>query len=108
MISGFPDVGDSDALQARTTGRVLSMVGENDGLVTAQQVTDGVALFNGAVSTSTSIVPGMTHYQFTDDATDDELEKEGTTGTVDTATGRANALAVIDAFLANARLAGAR
>jgi predicted dienelactone hydrolase len=77
-------------------GPVLSIRGAEDGLATAADVEAGFARFNDPRWLAT--VDGMTHFDWTDDATDDEKARDGTS-TRPTDESRADAARVIDTLL---------
>ena len=91
LMSGYPDPASTPT---RTDGRVVAIHGEQDGLVDEADVAAGVRAFRAqAIGVA---VAGLTHYQLTDDPTESELAREGTTGDqIDVA--RARALFVVDA-----------
>jgi predicted dienelactone hydrolase len=83
----------------RTDGRVLSVAGGNDGLIPVDEVVEGAAEF--AATTTVAVVEGMTHFQLTDEPTDENLRREGTRADVDTDVARRRALTLVDAMLAD-------
>lgn len=91
LLSSYPD---ASTTLTRTDGRAISIVGERDGLVEVAEVRAGVEQLQAPAIGA--VVAGLTHYQLTDDATDAELAREGTTGD-DLAVVRRRALFLIDA-----------
>ena len=82
---------------SRTSGRVLSVAGGNDGSISAAEVEDGARAFRA--TTTVAVVQGLTHYQLTDDPTADNLEREGTTSPLTLDDARRRALFLVDAML---------
>jgi dienelactone hydrolase len=70
LFASYPE--ESDDFAGRG-GRVLSMVGGADQKATLDDVVKGAAAFDAA---QVVVVDGMTHYQWTDDATDDEIASD--------------------------------
>lgn len=101
LLAGYP--ADGDAVEDRSLP-VLSITGSEDGSASLAEVRAGAARFEHA---TLGVVEGMTHYDWTSRATADELDKEGTTATRPQDETRADALAVIEAYLAGESLAGA-
>lgn len=92
MLAAYPD---PSSTPTRRDGAVLSLSGGSDGLVDVADVQAGVdAMAAPAIG---GLVEGLTHYQLTDDATDAELAREGTTGD-DLAVVRQRTLFLIDAL----------
>lgn len=94
LLASVPDPADDVA--ARTSGRVLSVTGGQDGRISPDEVEAGARAF--AAPTTVAVVDGMNHFQFTDDASDDDLASDGES-TVDLDTARARALFLLDAML---------
>ena len=94
LLASYPD---PSATPTRRDGLALSILGADDGLVDPKEVEDGLAALR-APSTG-ALVDGLTHFQFTDDATDGEIDKEGTTSPLDVDEARGPALFLMDAFL---------
>lgn len=98
LLSAVPNPGVD---VSRPTGRVLSVAGGNDGLIDVDEVKDGAAGFRA--TTTVARVDGLTHFQLTDDPTDENLEREGATSTLSVAEARRRALFLVDAMLADLR-----
>jgi predicted dienelactone hydrolase len=96
LLSAVPNPGVD---VGRTDGRVLSIAGGNDGLIPVDEVVEGAAEF--AAATTVAVVEGMTHFQLTDEPTDENLRREGTSADVDTDVARRRALTLVDAMLAD-------
>jgi predicted dienelactone hydrolase len=94
LLSAVPNPGVD---VSRTSGRVLSVAGSNDGLIAPAEVEDGARAFRA--TTTVAIVEGLTHFQLTDDPTDENLEREGTTSPLSVDEARARALFLVDAML---------
>lgn len=72
FLASLPDPADDVA--ARHRGRLVSIIGDLDGMSVAEAV-EGVRDF--AVPTTMAVVRGMNHYHFTDDASEEELAPGG-------------------------------
>lgn len=94
LLSAVPNPGVD---VSRRSGRVLSVAGGNDGLITPEEVEDGARAFRA--TTTVAVVEGLTHFQLTDDPTDENLEREGTTSPLSRDEARARALFLVDAML---------
>lgn len=95
LLASYPDPGSPPT---RNDGAALSVVGALDGSVDFDNLKAGALALK--VPTTTAIVDDLTHFQFTDDATDAELEKEGTQSAIAADEARRPALFLIDAFAA--------
>lgn len=95
LLASYPDPGSTPT---RRDGRVLAIGGERDGLITIDELIERNALFAAPVVAAE--VLGLTHFQLTDDPTDENLANEGTTGE-DLALVRQRALFLLDALLAD-------
>jgi pimeloyl-ACP methyl ester carboxylesterase len=82
---------------SRASGRVLSIAGENDGLITVDEVVEGAKEF--AAPITVAVVQGLTHFQLTDEPTPENLEREGTTSPLPLSEARRRALFLVDAML---------
>ncbi|MCB9791313.1 MAG: hypothetical protein H6741_01185 [Alphaproteobacteria bacterium] len=91
---------DGDEVEERDAP-VLSILGSEDGSVSLEDAQAGAERFPDA---RLACVQGMTHYDWTDEVTDKEREKEGTSALRPAAESRADALAVIEDYLAGALL----
>jgi pimeloyl-ACP methyl ester carboxylesterase len=94
LLSAVPNPGVD---VSRTTGRVLALAGGNDGLITPDEIVDGARAFRA--STTVAVVQGLTHFQLTDDPTEENLKREGTTSPLSIGEARARALFLVDAML---------
>ncbi len=81
----------------RRDGRVLSVAGALDGLITVDEVVAGAAEFRAP--TTVAVVDELTHFQLTDDPTDDNLAREGTSSPLTADEVRPRALFLVDAML---------
>lgn len=72
FLASIPDPGDD--LTVRRQGRVLSIIGDQDGM-SVDEAAAGLEDF--VVPTTLAVVRGMNHYHFTDDASDEELAPGG-------------------------------
>jgi predicted dienelactone hydrolase len=95
LLASYPDPG---APPTREDGRVLVVGGERDGLISIDEVVDSNASLLAPVVAAE--VLGLTHFQLTDDPTEANLEREGTTGD-DLTLVRQRALFLIDALFAD-------
>ncbi len=95
LLASYADPGSPPT---RTDGQVLMLRGENDGLVERSQIVDGAAAFKAPVVAAD--VVGLTHFQMTDEATDAEIQREGTTGD-DLAIVRPRLLFLLDALFSD-------
>ncbi|MCP4918860.1 MAG: hypothetical protein GY913_18295, partial [Proteobacteria bacterium] len=75
--------------------RTLLLVGDEDG-EPLSEFEDRTA---GFTDLTMHVIEGMTHYDWTDDATEKELEKQGTTATRPQSETRAEALGLLADFL---------
>jgi len=94
LLSAVPNPGVD---VSRTSGRVLAVAGGNDGLISAAEVEDGAHTFRA--KTTVAVVDGLTHFQLTDDPTDENLDREGTTSPLPVEEARRRALFLVDAML---------
>ncbi|MBM4279335.1 MAG: hypothetical protein FJ137_00770 [Deltaproteobacteria bacterium] len=94
LLSSVPNPGVD---VTRASGRVLSVAGQNDGLISVDEVKEGAREFRAM--TTVAVVEGLTHFQLTDDPTEENLEREGTTSPIATALARSRALFLVDAML---------
>jgi pimeloyl-ACP methyl ester carboxylesterase len=100
LAASVPDSGsDLSQLQARTTGAVLSLAGELDGLIGPDQVQEGARDF--AAPTTAAQVEGLTHFQWTDVPADQVQEREPDPSPLTTEEARARALWLADAFVSS-------
>lgn len=81
----------------RADGRVLSVAGALDGLITVDEVVAGAAEFRAP--TTVAVVDDLTHFQLTDTPTDDNLAREGTRSPLTADEVRPRALFLVDAML---------
>lgn len=75
LLASYPDPASTPT---RRDGRAVLVVGEQDGLVDPAEVVTGAEALQ--TTTTTASIAGLTHFQITDDATDAERDREGTTG----------------------------
>jgi hypothetical protein len=94
LLSAVPNPGVD---VSRPSGRVLSVAGGNDGLIDVDEVREGAAAFRA--TTTLAMVEGLTHFQLTDDPTEENTQREGTTSPLPLAEARARALFLVDAML---------
>jgi pimeloyl-ACP methyl ester carboxylesterase len=94
MISSY--AADDTPVEDRAGGPVLSIVGSEDGASLPEEVLEGLERFQEP--RYYALVDGMNHYDWTDGATDSELENDGAS-TRELSETRPDALAVIDAWL---------
>lgn len=93
LLSSVPNPGVD---VSRTSGRVLTLAGENDGKISVDEVRAGAEDFACAVSVG--VVSGLTHYGLTDGASDSELAGDGESD-VEVKEARRRALQLVDAML---------
>jgi predicted dienelactone hydrolase len=84
---------------SRRSGRVLAVAGASDGLITPAEIVEGARAFRAPKTVA--VVEGLTHFQLTDDPTEENLEREGTTSPLPVAEARARALFLVDALFAD-------
>jgi pimeloyl-ACP methyl ester carboxylesterase len=94
LLSAVPNPGVD---VGRTDGRVLSLAGARDGLITVDEVVEGAAAFRA--TTTVAVVDDLTHFQLTDAPTDENLRREGTTSPLAPEEVRPRALFLVDAML---------
>lgn len=75
LLASYPDPASTPT---RRDGRVLFLTGDRDGLVQRDDVLAGVQAVRAPVVAAD--IAGLTHFQITDDPTEADLDKEGTTG----------------------------
>lgn len=102
LLAAYPDPASTPT---RRDGRVLMLTGERDGLIDSTAVVAGAEAFAAPVVAAD--IAGLTHFQITDDSTDAERDREGTTGE-DLEIVRPRLLFLLDALFADiAEFAGA-
>jgi hypothetical protein len=92
LLASYPDPGSTPT---REDGRVLIVGGERDGLISIDELASSNQSLVAPVVAAE--VLGLTHFQLTDDPTEANLDREGTTGD-DLALVRQRALFLIDAL----------
>ena len=97
LFASTPNPNDDLSVREGLSGRVMSVTGSADGLISPQTVVESAAVF--PVDTRVAMVEGMNHFQFTDDPSSKDLEKEPVP-TVDTREGRRLAQFLLDVALA--------
>jgi len=93
LLSSVPNPGVD---VSRTTGRMLTVAGEDDGKISVDEVRAGAEEF--ACDKSVGVVAGLTHYALTDDPSDSELAGDGKSD-VPVAEARRRTLVLVDAML---------
>lgn len=94
LLASYPAEGTP--VEERTDALVLSLTGSEDGLALEEDVREGWRRFGGA--RWLGVLEGMNHYDWTDDATAEELANDGAS-TVPLDQTRRAAQAVFDAWL---------
>ncbi len=92
LLASYPDPADTFGGRA---GRVVSLAGGADGKTTLAEAVEGAAAFDDA---QVVVVDGMTHYQWTDGATEGELASDAPPTEPDDDVRRV-ALAFVDALV---------
>lgn len=95
LFASYPDEGDDFTGRA---GRVMSIAGGGDAKADLADVVDGAAAFESA---QLAVVDGMTHYQWTDGATESEIDSDAPPTLPDEQV-RVTALTFVDALVAEA------
>ncbi len=85
LLAAYP--ADDTNVEARTTGSVVSIVGSEDGKAVVADVEAGADRFS--LTHAVVNVPGMNHYDWTDNATEGELAGDGV-ATADVSDSRKN------------------
>ena len=82
----------------RRGGHIVTVAAGDDGLIDVDEIDDSAAaMADAGLSVTAAVAADLTHYQLTDDASEAELEREGTTGG-DLDEGRRRATFLIDAL----------
>ncbi len=98
LLASYPQEG---GFEVRERGRVLSLLGTEDGRTSFASASAGVrALATSGVPVTFASIEGMNHMQFTDGVTEAEAADDGV-ATVDDATARARLLVLLDALFAD-------
>lgn len=74
--ASFPAPGKDPARASEPGDRVLSIVGGEDPRVSLDQAREGIEPLDA--TTTLAVIDGVSHYQFADDPTPEEFEKDGT------------------------------
>lgn len=98
LLASYPQEG---SFAPRATGRVLSLLGTEDGRTSLEAASAGVdALESSEVPVTFALIDGMNHMQFVDGVTNAEASDDGVP-TVDAAVARARLLVLLDALMAD-------
>lgn len=98
LLASYPQEG---GFEVRAGGRVLSLLGTEDGRTTFANASDGVrALLTSGVPVTFASIEGMNHMQFTDGVSADEAANDGV-ATVDVDEARARVLVLLDALMSD-------